>query len=888
MTKVQVPIYSKKVKTDKFAKNAWQFCLFLFFLFGSVHLSAQKVSDKNISISVKNEPLKKVLKSIEAQSFITLAYKNETVKGIFVTINLSKVAIETAIEQVLLGTNISYQIRKDKILLFKKKEPLTQVKYTLSGFISDSSNGEVLIGANIFDAKKKVGARTDAHGYFSLTLPEASYSFIVSYVGFAKKKVELSLNANRRLNIDMNQNNTLKKIIIKNDNEDIMDAQFTIKPNTINLLPTLAGEHDPIRALQYLPGVKSGTETSTGLFVRGGAPEENLILLDGVTIYNPTHLFGFQSIFNSDIINEVTLSKGGFKAQYGGRLSSVLDVNMKNGNKKRNTISASFNPLVSKLTVEGPLKKDKGSFIVSFRRSLTDIYLNKWEVLETTYGTDSNKSKFNFYDFNAKLNYKLNQNNRVFLSVYAGEDNFKYDQILTGEPYKSSSMNKLKYGNKLASTRWQHIFNNKLISNFSFALSKYETNTNTFSKNNFNISESSEDYNLAATISDKSIKADLNYYLNPNHYVVFGANLTNHTFQPSSNSRIVDNNEIQIERSEENINANELNIYVQDEWKKNKFQLNGGLRTTVYNVNKKTYTSIQPRISVQYKISSKLTGNVSYAQMAQFLHLLTNSNVGLPTDVWILPTQAIKPQLGRQVATKLSYKPNKNWQLSAEAYYKHSKQLIAYREGASYLQNSFTVQEKITTGNGQSKGIELFIQKRKGKTTGWIGYTLSKTTRQFAEINSGKVYPYIYDHRHDFSAVLIHSFSKHFNISTSWVYTSGGTTSIPSNQYALNLNTSNMIGLLKPQNIYFGERNNYRMRDYHRLDVSMNYTKPTKWGEHSFHFNIYNVYNQFNTVFISRNFEIENGNLVSKYKENALFPFMPSIGYKLKLYGKTK
>lgn len=860
--------------------------ILVFILLSSIQLSAQSLSSNTVSLNAHNISLRNVLNQLQEENNITFAYQNNLIRGKIVKIRFENVSLQKALTLLFENTNIAFTIKKNKVLLFKKSSP-TLKKYTISGFVTDSLSGEPLIGATVHSSPLNEAARTDESGYFSLSVPAGTHDFIVTFVGYKKIQFHSKNISSNKINIQLKRKNFLKPVIIsKQKLSELVTDEIALRPATIKALPSLGGEADVIRTLQLMPGVKSGTENASGLFVRGGAPEENLVLLDGVPIYKPTHLFGFLSIFNTDILNNVELSKGGFKARYGGRLSSVLNINMKNGNIKKNSLSVSLSPLVSKILVQGPIKKDKGSFIISYRRSFTDLYLDKWRVTDTYYGKDSSKSRFNFYDLNAKFNYKLNKNNRIFLSVYNGSDKYNREQIQRDSTLQWRSIydNALSYSNQLASGRWQKIFNNKIISNVTLAYSRYRTNT--FLENSiiYNTPDIFQ-YDQQAEINDKILKADVSYFMNKNNTIRFGLGATNHTFKPENTFRRATGVLDSTQRSIEKTIGNELNAYVEDEWQWKRLQINGGLRTTFYNVNSVTYSSFQPRLEMQYAIHRKWSLGGSYTQMAQFLHLITNSNIGgAPTDLWILPTENIKPQRSRQFEARLNYNLSKNWNFNLEVYHKKLSQLIAYKEGASLTQNSIDAVEKITTGSGESQGIEFFVRKTKGKTTGWVGYTLSKSTRQFDQINNGIEFPYKYDSRHDASIAIMHSFSPRLSISSSWVYSSGTPISIPTGRYAVGMNQ----GQIFSQNRYFGERNNSRLQSYHRWDLNINYAIPTHWGQHSFHFNIYNIYNRFNTVYISRHLQVFDNKLFEEYKENALFPIIPTFTYKILLSGKEK
>lgn len=861
--------------------------IFVFFLLSSSQLFAQIQGGKTVSVNVHNVSLLSVLNKLQEEAGVTFAYKNSLIQGQVVKVKFEKVSLNDGLTLLFKNTNIGFAIKKNKVLLYKRTA--VQNKYTVNGFITDSRSGEPLIGATIYSKVHQLGARTDENGYFSLTIPSGAYEFYISYIGYHKVSITKKIDANGKWHIELkrNEKTKLKAVIISEKKDNRLSDQIPLEPSTINALPSIGGEADVIRTMQFLPGIKSGTENASGLFVRGGAPEENLVLLDGIPIYRPTHLFGFLSVFNSDILNSVELNKGGFKARYGGRLSSVLNINMKNGNIKKNSLSASVSPLLSKILIQGPIKKEKGSFIMSYRRSFTDLYLDRWQVSDTYYGKDSSRSRFNFYDFNAKLNYKLNKTNRVFLSVYNGTDKYSRQQIQRDSTLQWRSIydNELRYSNQMASARWQKIINDKTISNVTLAYSRYAANT--FLENS--IIYTTPDifqYDQQAEINDKIFKADISHFIDRNHTVRFGVEATNHVFKPENKFRSVRGVLDSTERTFEKIMGNEFNLYLEDEWNWKQLQIDGGLRTTFYDVNNVTYSSLQPRLELRYKFHPKWRIGGSYAQMAQFLHLLTNSIIGgAPTDLWILPTENIKPQRSRQLSARVNYTPQEKWSFSLEAYHKRMNNIISYKEGASLTQNAIDAVEKITTGSGQSQGLEFFARKKKGKTTGWVGYTLSRTTRQFEEINNGLEFPYRYDSRHDGSVALIHNFNDRLSISTSWVYSSGTPISIPTGRYVVGLSQG---GNNLSQNRDFGARNNARMQDYHRWDININYIKPTKWGQHSFHLNIYNIYNRFNTVYVSRHLQVFDNKLFEEYKENALFPIIPTFTYKILLNGKEK
>ncbi len=787
--------------------------------------------------------------------------------------------------------------------------------YTLSGYIQDEETGEKLIGANIYNASNLRGTTSNSYGFFSLTLPKGNYDFVCSYVGHQAKEVKIDLTKDLQLDISLKSSVELGEIEIKG--QRLEQAVESSQMSTINLsvkkikkLPSLLGEVDVIKAIQLLPGVQSGTEGASGLYVRGGGPDQNLILLDGTPVYNASHLFGFFSVFNVDAINNVKLIKGGFPARYGGRLSSVLDISLKEGNLKKFQGSGSIGLISSKLTLEGPIIKDRTSFIVSARRTYLDLMVQP--LLRAIGGADEYTTQgYFFYDLNAKINHKISYKDHLYFSVYTGEDSFyrkqtPYTYLYDGDLFTDESYSGLGWGNITSALRWNHQYNSKLFSNTSLTYSNY----------NFEVKNSSESYvensqgttneinslNFLSGIEDIAAKIDFDYIPKSNHFVRFGANYINHTFKPGVSVYKVKNldaGDIDTTMGERNIHADEFSLYVEDDYEISKrLKANIGLHFSGFLVDKKFYNSLQPRFSARYMINESWSMKASYAKMQQYIHLLTNNNIGLPTDLWVPATDKIRPQKSHQFAFGLAKTFTDMYSLSIEGYYKTMDNLIEYKDGASFMGAGTAWEDKVDMGKGWSYGGEVFFEKRLGEVTGWIGYTLSWTNRQFANINEGKIFPYKYDRRHDISVVLSMPVNDKWDLSASWVYGTGTAHTLATERYLGDVNgLMNYggigIGGMHPsayvrysdRDNFVGEvqridgRNSIRAANYHRLDVSFQKTTEVRWGETTWTIGAYNLYNRKNPFYYYIGSDTRGNRALRRV---SLFPLIPSVTFSFK------
>ncbi len=752
-----------------------------------------------------------------------------------------------------------------------------QDKFTISGYIEDAKTGEKLIEGNVWDDVSNSGTTSNLYGFYSITLPKDTVKISFSYMGYATQSFELFLDKDITLNVPLSDDLTLDVVTVtaesaeKIENETQM-SKVEVPIEQIKKIPPLLGEVDVLKAMQLLPGVQSGGEGTSGLYVRGGSPDQNLILLDGVPVYNVSHLFGFFSVFNADAIKNVTLTKGGFPARYGGRLSSVLDISMKEGNLREYHGEGSIGIIASKLTLEGPIVKEKTSFLVSARRTYIDLLARPFIKQQL----DGETTGYYFYDLNAKINHKFNDKHRLYASAYTGKDVFYLN--ITDSNYEEKGG--FDWGNITSALRWNWMINNQLFANTTLTYSRYRFDVGTESTE----TDNGETFSFAAKyfsgIEDFAAKIDFDYMPDPNHYIRFGANAIHHTFSPGAlQYQIEDGDNFNLDTiiGTSDTRAWEYFAYIEDDLKiGDNFSANIGFHFSAFTVNNKTYYSPQARIGARYLLPKSFALKASYAMMTQYIHLLTNEGIGLPTDLWVPSTENITPQDSWQVALGLAKTFGTEYEVSIEGYYKKMNNLLSYKEGASFFSFS-DWQTKVTQGVGDSYGVEFFVQKKKGNTTGWLGYTLSWNNRQFEEINSGKEYPFKYDRRHDLSIVLSHSFNDKISVSGTWVYGTGNSITLNEVRYLSFNPNNNNPGLNEQDEIEVpGSKNNYRMDAYHRLDIGIDFRKEKKRYERTFSLGAYNLYSRKNPFYIYYN-SSEN-----TFKQVSIFPIIPYFTYKFK------
>jgi len=762
------------------------------------------------------------------------------------------------------------------------KLSFSQERFTISGYVQEENSGENLIGVSIYDKASQKGTTSNQYGFYSITLEKGTYEIIYSFIGLNTITKKINLNENIRLNISLSEKSILsEEVIITSERQDknieSSDmSQAKLKVENIKQLPVILGEVDVIKSAQLLPGIQSGGEGNSGLYVRGGGPDQNLILLDEAVVYNAAHLFGFFSVFNADAIKDINIIKGGMPAEYGGRLSSVLDISMKDGNNKEYEVDGGIGLLSSRLTLQGPVQKNRSSFIVSGRRTYIDVLSKPFMQKDNAF----NGSGYYFYDLTTKINYRISDKNRLFLSGYFGRDVFKFINS------DNDIGIKIPWGNATTSLRWNHLFNDKLFMNTSLIFSDYRFE--------FNLEQSQFEFKIFTGINDWNTKVDFLYQPNQRHTIKFGTNYTYHEFMPGnatgkSGEVIFEPDEVYKEYS------NEGAIYLSDDIElTDAFKIHAGLRYSSFQhsgyisfrdylkneieANNDNYRHLEPRLSFRYKLNSTSSLKGAYTQNYQYVHLALLSGSSLPSDLWVPSSSEIKPKFSTQYGIGYFKNLKDNmYETSIEAYYKEMTNLIEYKEGVLPEDNTNSNSDgAFTFGNGDSYGLELLIKKTKGKTTGWIGYTLSKTTRYFDEVNEGIAFPAKYDRRHDLSITAKHKLSEKWTLSSVFVYATGNAITLPTERY--------MVG----GNVYteYTSRNGFRMEPYHRLDIGATYTpKKKKRFQSSWSFSIYNVYSRKNPYFIYFALEsaegqegsIQNGDLTPKAYQVSIFPILPSV-----------
>ncbi len=793
-----------------------------------------------------------------------------------------------------------------------------QNRYTISGFIREKGSQEQLIGVNIYVPNTSIGTSSNTYGFYSLTLPESkSLTLVFSYVGYQRVEKVLELNKNIELNITLEPTNELGEVVVsaKKQDERVSESsqmsKIELPINQIKKIPTLLGEKDVLKVLQLMPGVQKGSEGQSGIYVRGGGPDQNLIILDDAIVYNANHLFGFFSTFNGDALKSVELTKGGFPARFGGRLSSVIELNMKDGNKEKLHGEGGIGLISSRLTLEGPIKKNKSSFLISARRTYIDV-LSKPFIKAAQKKENPNVDAtggYYFYDLNAKLNYELSKKDKLYLSGYFGNDSFYADVADASTSYQ----NGINWGNNTATLRWNHLFSQKLFSNASLIYSRYRFGI--YSKNARTDADtditSVYQLNYDSGIRDYTFKYDFDYFPSPKHAVKFGLQSIFHRFTPSA-TVLKDDNINLFENKVDDIDVVESGLYAEDVWSPiDKLKLNMGVRLAHYKTNNKYYLRPEPRIALALKLSNDLAWKASFAQMNQFVHLLSNTGLGLPTDLWVPTTDKLAPQNSKQFATGLAKDFDKQgFSVTLEGYYKQMNNIVNYKEGASFLvidnpeaAEKVEWENNVTAGKGWSYGVEFLIQKKVGRFSGWIGYTWSKTQWQFAELNQGRVFFPKYDRRHDLSIVGIYELSKKITLSAVWVYGTGNALTIPLSEYTVYNDSStprNRFGdqtrLFWPSNRVneYGERNSFRAEPYHRLDVAIQLHKKKKHHERTWEFGAYNLYNRKNPFFYVAGSSSDTGGIFGGgnqvlsadnqlvLKRYSLFPIIPSFSYNFK------
>lgn len=792
--------------------------------------------------------------------------------------------------------------------------------FTINGTLTDKSTGETLIGATVMDLHSGKGTVSNAYGYYTITLKQDSVRLRISYVGYRTQEFDIFLSSNQQLNVQLVPSTQLEEVVITAEKvQSVKSSQMSaieVPVEQLKAVPVLFGESDILKALQLMPGVQSGSEGQSGMYVRGGGPDENLFLLDGVPLYNVSHAGGFFSAFNSDAVKNVTLYKGSFPAHFGGRLSSVLDITTNNGNDQTYHGNVSVGLISAKVALEGPIVKNKTTFSISARRTYADLLLQPFLPYILDQDAVGMSVGYYFYDLNAKVTHKFSDRSRLYASYYLGDD-VMYAKVLVGENDLMQKNDYLKFGfnwgNQVGSLRWNYVLNPKLFMNVSGSYTRYRNSVLFGTEEHYKINDTTTmfdmqmDYN--SLIQDLTARLDFDYMPNTNHSIKFGTQYTYHMFRPEvldyalsagddAGSGGVDTIGTM---SSPQINAHELMAFVEDDWSiTDAVKLNFGLNLTGFGVRDTMYFSPQPRVSGRILLSDDWSIKMGYARMTQYLHLLSNSSVSLPTDLWVPVTDNVKPMTSNQIAAGVFYSWKSLVDFSIEGYYKKMDNLLEYKEGSTFFGSSETWEQKVSMGEGWSYGVEFLAQKSVGEWTGWVGYTWSKAERRFNKpdqvwINNGEVFPAKYDRRHDLSIVVTYKPSKTFDCSLTWVYSTGNTSTL-SFQQMQNPTGNSVIATDEDGNPifdtdgnpvineessdvnYMESRNNYRLPAYHRMDVSVNFHKQKKHGQRTWNISVYNLYNRQNPYLIYQSYDLGLTS-TKKLMQLSIFPILPSVSY---------
>ena len=752
---------------------------------------------------------------------------------------------------------------------------------TVSGYVEDMASGERILGASVSIPALQIGTTTNQYGFYSLTISSGSPLLLVSHVGYESLLNQLQIDQDTTLIITL-----IPRIVELEDVEVFAEGEsdlgvvqmsrHEISIEEIETLPVIFGEIDIQKTLQLLPGVQSGLEGTSGLYVRGGRADQNLILLDGLPLYNPNHLFGFFSVFNSAAMKRVELIKGAFPARYGGRLSSVINYTMKEGNLKRFSGEGAIGLISSRIMLEGPIVRDRASFLVAGRRTYIDQLLRPFQIgRNTRYGGS-------FYDLNIKANYVLSQRDRIYLSGYLGRDGFSYKKSIPVPDADDKLEYDLGWRNRLVSLRWNRLIGDRMFANTLIGLTQYRFASSTYSLDTADSESIEYDQLWYSEVSDWTAKIEFEYVPNSQHYIRFGAEGILHRFTPGSTQTRLDESgspPVNLLQTPTGVlNSQEVALYAEDEMHLQRvLRVTAGIRFSSYFASGTQFNSLEPRLGVNVRITKSTAVKASFAQSKQYVHLLTGGGAAFPTDLWIPSMDRVPPQSGYQIAAGVlkSFQGGR-YQVSVEGYYKRMRGHIEYKLGADKYQAAFLAwPDLIESGKGFSRGAELFLQKKSGRLTGWAGYTWAKTTRQFEFLNGGHSYSDGYDRRHDISVVMQYKLTNRMQLSAVWVYGSGYPVSVPTGRYVI----GSLFEFGYPYHVVeSGPINSARAPEYHRLDMSINFRKKKSWAERTITLGLYNVYNRQNPMFVYTTVEEVDGALIS-FKKLSLLQLIPAISW---------
>lgn len=909
----------KKVYPAKqFARVTLVVMMMIFSLSGLQAQTNRVDETRMVTLNMQKASVREILDEIQKQTGVTFSYESSLLSGLQkTTFRADDEALTDCLTRLFANLPVVYKMTGNVVVLKRKPKQVT-----VSGFVRDKRSAESLIGASVYEAHSRVGTASNNFGFFSLTLPPGNITIRSSYIGYTSHQHILNgLECDTVLTIELEPSASLEEVVItgqSNDKQSVLSTQMgalEINQQTIRSTPVMFGEADIIKTLQLTPGVSAGTEGTAGMYVRGGNVDENLFLIDGNPVYQINHIGGIFSAFNPEAISGMDFFKSGFPSRYGGRLSSVVDVHTKEGNMKEYHGSASIGLISGNLNFEGPIIKDRTSFNIGLRRTWLDV-LSAPAVAIANKITKKDgtrlRARYAFHDLNLKVNHIFNDRSRMYLSLYNGNDVLKggstdFPDQDSDNNYNYDSDVSLRWGNIMATAGWTYVFNNRLFGKVSGVFTRYHSRLRN-TEHDVVGNEGDEDYSDSfrenetnTGITDFGLRTSFDYLPASAHHIRFGGDYLVHRFHPEYNRSVAyeKNEETSVEIGQEFANdllwGHEAGVYAEDDWTlSSAVRLNAGLRFSLFNVQGKTYTGLEPRVSLRWLLDDNLSFKASYSRMNQYVHLISNSFISLPTDAWMPVTRKLKPLISDQVSAGFYYNLNKEYNFSVEGYYKTLDNLLEYRDGHTFTPSFVNWEDKLTAGEGSSYGAEFMVRKETGRTTGWVGYGLSWSDRQFDELNQGARYPARFDNRHKLNIVVMHKISPKVELSAAWSYASGNHVTLSLENYYENgtgsptNNDNRYMGASESIDYYEG-RNNYQLPAYHRLDLGIKIYRPKKKGRMGiWTVSIYNVYSRMNPFMIYKSDKTvpdpgsSYGKNVPVFKTIGIMPIIPSISYTYK------
>lgn len=909
----------KKVYPAKqFARVTLVVMMMIFSLSGLQAQTNRVDETRMVTLNMQKASVREILDEIQKQTGVTFSYESSLLSGLQkTTFRADDEALTDCLTRLFANLPVVYKMTGNVVVLKRKPKQVT-----VSGFVRDKRSAESLIGASVYEAHSRVGTASNNFGFFSLTLPPGDITIRSSYIGYTSHQHILNgLERDTVLTIELEPSASLEEVVItgqSNDKQSVLSTQMgalEINQQTIRSTPVMFGEADIIKTLQLTPGVSAGTEGTAGMYVRGGNVDENLFLIDGNPVYQINHIGGIFSAFNPEAISGMDFFKSGFPSRYGGRLSSVVDVHTKEGNMKEYHGSASIGLISGNLNFEGPIIKDRTSFNIGLRRTWLDV-LSAPAVAIANKITKKDgtrlRARYAFHDLNLKVNHIFNDRSRMYLSLYNGNDVLKggstdFPDQDSDNNYNYDSDVSLRWGNIMATAGWTYVFNNRLFGKVSGVFTRYHSRLRN-TEHDVVGNEGDEDYSDSfrenetnTGITDFGLRTSFDYLPASAHHIRFGGDYLVHRFHPEYNRSVAyeKNEETSVEIGQEFANdllwGHEAGVYAEDDWTlSSAVRLNAGLRFSLFNVQGKTYTGLEPRVSLRWLLDDNLSFKASYSRMNQYVHLISNSFISLPTDAWMPVTRKLKPLISDQVSAGFYYNLNKEYNFSVEGYYKTLDNLLEYRDGHTFTPSFVNWEDKLTAGEGSSYGAEFMVRKETGRTTGWVGYGLSWSDRQFDELNQGARYPARFDNRHKLNIVVMHKISPKVELSAAWSYASGNHVTLSLENYYENgtgspTNNDNHYMDASESIDYYEGRNNYQLPAYHRLDLGIKIYRPKKKGRMGiWTVSIYNVYSRMNPFMIYKSDKTvpdpgsSYGKNVPVFKTIGIMPIIPSISYTYK------